>query len=318
MPIKNSLKIFASKFSMVYSILLYLVIATVVLASVSVFALIPVYRFLEAEGVTSKAGDVITKFVINGYSSELFEQTVECLEKIDEVMRTRSDLVVLTALYFTLFIGVFCRLVYGMLELPMLKKIKGAMSDNADYGFIGLYVSCFGKSFVFSLCKIMLKILADAIVLFGVLLLSEVLMFSSAKVFIPFIDCIILVAYFTFSHCITACWGASVATDGRSLFGLAETFVENVLFRLCARLRNFRHNGVFAARNKFLYRKIHVRRGNNNFLTGQYLSRVHFRYDVFLHKTRLSLLRFRRNSGRRKIEFFITPYLTTYGGKNEK
>lgn len=219
MPIKNSLKIFASKFSMVYSILLYLVIATVVLASVSVFALIPVYRFLEAEGVTSKAGDVITKFVINGYSSELFEQTVECLEKIDEVMRTRSDLVVLTALYFTLFIGVFCRLVYGMLELPMLKKIKGAMSDNADYGFIGLYVSCFGKSFVFSLCKIMLKILADAIVLFGVLLLSEVLMFSSAKVFIPFIDCIILVAYFTFSHCITACWGASVATDGRSLFG---------------------------------------------------------------------------------------------------
>ena len=219
MPIKNSLKIFASKFSMVYSILLYLVIATVVLASVSVFALIPVYRFLEAEGVTAKAGDVITKFVINGYNSELFEQTVECLEKIDEVMRTRSDLVVLTALCFTLFIGVFCRLVYGMLELPMLKKIKGAMSDNADYGFIGLYVSCFGKSFVFSLCKIMLKILADAIVLFGVLLLSEVLMFSSAKVFIPFIDCIILVAYFTFSHCITACWGASVATDGRSLFG---------------------------------------------------------------------------------------------------
>lgn len=204
---------------MVYSILLYLVIATVVLASVSVFALIPVYRFLEAEGVTAKAGDVITKFVINGYSSELFDQTVECLEKIDEVMRTRSDLVVLTVLYFTLFIGVFCRLVYGMLELPMLKKIKGAMSDNADYGFIGLYVSCFGKSFVFSLCKIMLKILADAIVLFGVLLLSEVLMFSSAKVFITFIDCIILVAYFTFSHCITACWGASVATDGRSLFG---------------------------------------------------------------------------------------------------
>ena len=99
MPIKNSLKIFASKFSMVYSILLYLVIATVVLASVSVFALIPVYRFLEAEGVTAKAGDVITKLVINGYSSELFDQVVECLERIAEVMRARSDLVVLTVLY---------------------------------------------------------------------------------------------------------------------------------------------------------------------------------------------------------------------------
>ncbi|MBS6477614.1 MAG: hypothetical protein KH405_07370, partial [Firmicutes bacterium] len=182
MPIKNSLKIFASKFSMVYSILLYLVIATVVLASVSVFALIPVYRFLEAEGVTAKAGDVITKLVINGYSSELFDQVVECLERIAEVMRARSDLVVLTVLYFTLFIGLFCRLVYGMLELPMLKKIKGAMSDNADYGFIGLYVSCFGKSFIFSLCKIMLKILSDTLVLLGVLFLSKALMFSSAKI----------------------------------------------------------------------------------------------------------------------------------------
>ena len=219
MPIKNSLKIFASKFSMVYSILLYLVIATVVLASVSVFALIPVYRFLEAEGVTAKAGDVITKLVINGYSSELFDQVVECLERIAEVMRARSDLVVLTVLYFTLFIGLFCRLVYGMLELPMLKKIKGAMSDNADYGFIGLYVSCFGKSFIFSLCKIMLKILSDTLVLLGVLFLSKALMFSSAKILIPFIDCVILVAYFTFSHCVTACWGASVATDGRSMFG---------------------------------------------------------------------------------------------------
>ena len=219
MPIKNSLKIFASKFSMVYSILLYLVIATVVLASVSVFALIPVYRFLEAEGVTAKAGDVITKLVINGYSSELFDQVVECLERIAEVMRAKSDLVVLTVLYFTLFIGLFCRLVYGMLELPMLKKIKGAMSDNADYGFIGLYVSCFGKSFIFSLCKIMLKILSDTLVLLGVLFLSKALMFSSAKILIPFIDCVILVAYFTFSHCVTACWGASVATDGRSIFG---------------------------------------------------------------------------------------------------
>lgn len=124
MPIKNSLKIFASKFSMVYSILLYLVIATVVLASVSVFALIPVYRFLEAEGVTSKAGDVITKFVINGYSSELFEQTVECLEKIDEVMRTRSDLVVLTALYFTLFTACSAVSYTACSNFPCLKKSK--------------------------------------------------------------------------------------------------------------------------------------------------------------------------------------------------
>ena len=219
MHIKNSLRIFASKFSMVYAILLYLVITTVVLASVSVFVLIPVYRFLESEGVIAVVGDVITRFVINGYSSQLLEQTMDCFNRIGDAMRARSDLVVLTVFYLVLFVGVFCRLIYGMLKLPMLGKLRGAMSDNADYGFVGLYVSYFSKSFVFSLFNILLKALADVIMLVALFFLSKALIFSAVKMLVPFIDCIILVAYFTFSHCVTACWGPSVATDGRSLSG---------------------------------------------------------------------------------------------------
>lgn len=204
---------------MVYSVMIYLVVATVVLASVSVFALIPVYRFLEGEGVTASVGEVITKFVINGYSSELFEQTEQCIRRIGEVMRTRDDLVILTVLYVTLFIGVVCRLIYGMIKIPMLKKLRGIMSDNADYGFVGLYISSFSTSFLFSMCNILLKALGDVVVIVIVFYTSKALVFSAARLFVPFIACIVLVAYFTFTHCVTACWGASIATDGRSIFG---------------------------------------------------------------------------------------------------
>ncbi len=204
---------------MVYSVMIYLVVATVVLASVSVFALIPVYRFLEGEGVTASVGEVITKFVINGYSSELFEQTEQCIRRIGEVMRTRDDLVILTVLYVILFIGVVCRLIYGMMKLPMLKKLRGIMSDNADYGFVGLYISSFSTSFLFSMCNILLKALGDVVVIVIVFYTSKALVFSAARLFVPFIACIVLVVYFTFTHCVTACWGASIAADGRSIFG---------------------------------------------------------------------------------------------------
>ena len=82
MPIKNTLKIFASKFSMVYSILLYLLVMLVIVASVSVFAVIPIYRFLEEEGIAEKLGEILTRFVLNGYSSELIELASGCFAQI--------------------------------------------------------------------------------------------------------------------------------------------------------------------------------------------------------------------------------------------
>lgn len=219
MPIKNTLKIFATKFSMVYSILLYLVVMLIIVASASVFAIVPVYHFLEEEGIAVKIGEIITQFVINGYSADLVEQTIDCFNLIKDVIVMRADIVIIAILYVFLVLGVLCRLIAGMLELPMLKKLQGAMSDNASYGFVGQFISTFGDSVLYSVVKILVKFAADVAVYVLVLFLSSYLFNTAARIIVPFAACFILVAYYAFKAGLTACWGASVAVDGRSIFG---------------------------------------------------------------------------------------------------
>ena len=219
MPIKNTLRIFASKFSLVYSILLYLLIMVVIISSISVFAIIPVYRFLEEKGVTDMLGELITRFVINGYSSDLVQLASQCFDKIKGALSYRMDLFLLSSLYSVLVLGILFRLITGMLELPLLKKLRGAMSDNASYGFFGLFVSTFADSLLYSVIKILIKFLADVAVYALVYFISAALFNTAARMAVPFVACFILVAYYAFKAGLTACWGASVAVDGRSIFG---------------------------------------------------------------------------------------------------
>lgn len=219
MPIKNTLKIFASKFSMVYSILLYLLVMLVIVASVSVFAVIPIYRFLEEEGIAEKLGEILTRFVLNGYSSELIELASGCFAQIKEALSYRTDLFLLSVLYIVLVVGIVGRLIAGVLELPLLKKLQGAMSDNAQYGFVGLFVSTFADSMLYSVVKILIKFVADMAVFALVYAVSVALFNTAARAVVPFAASVILVAYYALKAGLTACWGASIAVDGRSIFG---------------------------------------------------------------------------------------------------
>lgn len=226
MPIKNTLKIFTTKFSMVYTILLYLVIMVVIVASASVFAIIPLYRFLEQEGIAGKIGEIVTQFVINGYSYETAQKTIDCISLLKEALTARLDIIVLALLYAFLVLGVLCRFIAGMLELSVLKKLQGAMSDNANYGFFGMFVSTFADSVLYSIIKIFVKFAADIAVFVLVYFLSAYLFNTMAWILVPFVACFILVAYYAFKAGLTACWGASIAVDGRSIFGALKYSVK--------------------------------------------------------------------------------------------
>ncbi len=218
MPIKNMLKIFSSKFSMIYSILIYMFFVVVIIASISIFAIIPVYDFFVKEGIADMINELITKFVINGYSSAILEQLIDCVYVIKTAFISRSDIVLIVALYIVLVLGVLLRLLVGMLEVPLLKKLQGAMSDNANYGFFGLFLSTFAQSALYSIAKIVVKIFFDAIaylIAYGII----VLMINSSVGFLtPFVLIVLFVFYNAFKYGITVCWGSYIAIDEKSIF----------------------------------------------------------------------------------------------------
>lgn len=226
MPIKNFLKIFTSKFSMVYAILLYLIVILLIIASVSVFAIIPVYRFLDEKGVLDMLGELLTRFVINGYSTDVVQLASECFANIRNALSYRTDLFFLSVFYIVLVLGVLFRLTVGMLELPLLKKLQGAMSDNASYGFVGLFISTFVDSLLYSIVKILVKFAADIAVYALVFVISSALFNTAAAIMVPFVGCFILVMYYAFKGGLTACWGAGIAVDGKSIFGALKYSVK--------------------------------------------------------------------------------------------
>ena len=54
MPIKNCLKIFSSKTSMIWTIIIYLLIVSIILLCMSLFALVPVFELFDDHGIVDK------------------------------------------------------------------------------------------------------------------------------------------------------------------------------------------------------------------------------------------------------------------------
>lgn len=231
MLIKNSMKIFAAKFSAVYVIMLYMVIAVVILASISLFAIVPVYNFFYENGIVEQVGELLSRFMINGYSSDLVSQMLQCVDSIRQLLLQRYDMLLLLLLFVVFIWGALCRFIIGMIEIPLQKKIKGAMSDNANYGFFGLFISTLGKSALFSFVKILIKFTADLVVYSVVYFIAAKFIYSPLSALTPFIICLMLVVYYAFKYAMTCCWGPAIAVDEMGVFHAlaysAKVFFQN-------------------------------------------------------------------------------------------
>lgn len=133
------------------------------------------------------------------------------------------------------------------------------MSDNASYGFVGLFISTFVDSLLYSIVKILVKFAADIAVYALVFVISSALFNTAAAIMVPFVGCFILVMYYAFKGGLTACWGAGIAVDGKSIFGALKYSVKTFFFRFSPTLRDVCGVFVFTARNQLFPCALYVR-----------------------------------------------------------
>ena len=218
MPIKNCLKIFSSKTSMIWTIIIYLLIVSIILLCMSLFALVPVFELFDDHGIVDKGSELIISFVINGYTGDLAYMVLELLDMVKSVFLRNPDILTVLVTYVLLVAGVLCRFLVGIVEIPLIKKFQGAMSDNGNYSFGGILISEFPKSMLFSLVKILVKFFVD-IGVYAILYLLLLGMFNAGLYVIsPFVIIIILVSYYAFKYGLCACWASAIAIDGKGVF----------------------------------------------------------------------------------------------------
>ena len=226
MSFKNAFKLLLSKFSYVWSILLYVAIMLVVLVSLGLTFILPVYHALTSAGVGVMLNSTIASFLDGASLSSVFESVKEIWFAVKKVFETQPSTAYNTALFVVLVLTVAYRFILGLYEIPIVAVIQGFMSDNARYGYTSKFVAHFGKSIAFSFVKMIFMIIFDTVIhliVYGIILLVSPVSVLLVPIAVMFVYLVLL----SFRYSIIATWSPSIVVEGK---GIYSGFVYSVKF----------------------------------------------------------------------------------------
>ncbi len=217
MSFKNAFKILISRFNVVWVILLYLVMMFVVLLSLGLTFLLPVYRALKQAGIS----DMFNKFILSIFDGESLTHLVhdggEIVDAMRVIFKTDVKTFVNSLLFVLLVATIAYRFIIGLYELPLVSVIMGTMTDNARYGYAGKYLAYLGKSAKFSLVKMLVMIVFD-IIMYGIIFILTNLSVNVGIFFAPFMFALTTLVFYAFRYSLIAAWSPAIVVDGKPIF----------------------------------------------------------------------------------------------------
>ena len=208
MSFKNAFKNLISHFGTVWSVLLYFVICSAIITGLSLPFILPIVDAFDDAGVFAQVSSAFSAlFNDNGWNG-LWTGLYEAYYKIVAVFTENSRIVSLTMAFLIFVVVVAFRFFFGLYDIPLATVLDGRLSCNADYGFGGKFFSTLSVSVRYTLMKMPITILFDAIT-FGAVYGVGVLM--GINVALPFAVIFIFVVFSSFKSAVLACWAPSVA-----------------------------------------------------------------------------------------------------------
>ncbi len=215
---KNAFKIMVDRFGLVWMLLLYIFILAVVLVSVSMAFMIPIYRIFLGGGIIEEIYALFKSIVGGDSINAWFEQIRNIGQSVSDLFAENFALRLNSALWLIIVVVLAYRFLIGLYELPLISVLEGSMSSNARIGFGGQLVSKLGKSSRFTLVKMLYTIVFDvivAIVMYGLFLLLDV---SGIAVFAPFLIMLVFIVLMSLRYSFIAMWSPRVIVDGGKIF----------------------------------------------------------------------------------------------------
>lgn len=218
MAFKNAFKILMEKFGLVWMLLLYVLVLAVILVSVSMAFMVPIYRAFLNGGIIEQASTLFES-IMNGESiNRWFEIIREIGDSTSQLLKENFSLRLNSTLWLTLVVVLAYRFLIGLYELPLISVLDGAMSSNARIGFGGQLISKLGKSARFTLTKMLYTILFDAAtagIMYGFFKLLDI---AEVSVFAPFLIMLVFILLTALRYSLIAMWSPRVITDNGKIF----------------------------------------------------------------------------------------------------
>lgn len=208
MSFKNALKNLVAHFSVVWSLLLYIVIFAAVILGLSLPFLLPITNAFADAGVFESISNAFKSLFSGGGWQGLWNGLYGTYHAIRDVFALNSRVASLTMAFLIAVVVVLFRFFLGLYEIPLTTVIDGQMSANCKYGFGGKFFSTLSVSVRYSLAKMLYTTLFDAIIF---LTLYGVGNGMGMSVGLPFVVMFILLLLGSLRFSLISSWAPSVA-----------------------------------------------------------------------------------------------------------
>ncbi|HEY8390417.1 MAG TPA: hypothetical protein VIL26_05650 [Clostridia bacterium] len=237
MRFKHSFKILVAKFSLVWNILFYYAMATIIIASIGAAVLIPLIETFKSMGLAQDFSGIL----ISLFQNESLQIVSEKFMKL--YFRIINEFLVIPKVGWSLrifllgIIGVLARLLYGFCEMAVLSVLEGHMSANAKYSFAGAYLSNLGKSIKYQFFKMLFTLPYDIILILVLYAMTFLFKITAIRLFLPLLIMIVLILLVAFRLTSLSLWGASIAVDKKGVFkgfgyNLKQVFKKKNFFQI--------------------------------------------------------------------------------------
>ncbi|MCL2752281.1 MAG: hypothetical protein FWE62_05950 [Firmicutes bacterium] len=212
MVFKNTIKLLITLFVYIWPLLIYFVLALSVTAAVTTVALLPLFHSGDALG---EIFALAQRLISGGTYLTFSEEFSAFLADVSDVFSQYVGGIRLAA-----FVGVLLgsRILFGMAEIPLVKRIDAYMSTTASYSFAGAYISSFFKSLLMQLFKSVMLLPFDLLMLlsfYGALRLGAL---PGWRFAMPFLFVLIILFFLTVKNMFFGLWAPCAVCGNMSVF----------------------------------------------------------------------------------------------------
>lgn len=219
MIILNAFKLLFSNFSLMWRLLLYYVIVTIIAVALFMGAIYPQISGLLAQVSETQVfenfkiliGNLVTMSPDLMDNSEIFRSSLGAA--VDLIVQNSGSLILPLVLVGVMIIVV--RFLYGLSDYPVFRILNGSLREKAHYPFWGTLITNFPKSMLTSLCVLLITLPTDILFFFLIYWITgwAVSVFGLFALF-PMAGLTILL--FSLREAFLSAWRPMIATENKN------------------------------------------------------------------------------------------------------
>ncbi len=218
MAFKNALKMLATRFGLIWVLLLYIAVTALAVASLSIPFAVPVVRTFREAGVGKMLSELFGSVTSGAGADVWFDKLYAMVQTMRHSLLDNKWAAFSGGAGIVLVLVFGCRFIFGLYELPLTDVLEGALSSNARIGFTGRFVARLGKSCRFVSVKMLYTVAFDAITVFLMFALFDLFNVRVLKFFAPFLLMVVYLVLLALRYSVIALWAPAAVLYDHGVF----------------------------------------------------------------------------------------------------